>query len=99
MHRKSLEASEGKGVLRQSNGLPCRTIKSAPLISKGNFPACRTALIALSLGACGQVNTLSYAITTDRETGCQYISVGSGITPRISSDGKTHMGCREGAGK
>ena len=35
-------------------------------------------------------------VIRDNETGCQYIRIGS-ITPRISPDGKTHMGCREGA--
>ena len=34
----------------------------------------------------------------DHGTGCQYLSVGwSSITPRIASDGKTHMGCRDAA--
>ena len=31
---------------------------------------------------------------TDARTGCQYLSAGgSGIVPRVDTDGKTHMGC------
>jgi hypothetical protein len=37
---------------------------------------------------------------TDNATGCQYLgygasSNGKALTPRIASDGKSHMGCRE----
>jgi hypothetical protein len=31
---------------------------------------------------------------TDKSTGCQYLSDGRGLTPRISAAGKTHMGCK-----
>lgn len=31
---------------------------------------------------------------TDKLTGCEYLSDGRGLTPRIAADGKTHMGCK-----
>jgi hypothetical protein len=30
----------------------------------------------------------------DNATGCQYISHGQSLSPRIAADGKTHMGCK-----
>lgn len=30
----------------------------------------------------------------DTTTGCEYLSDGRGLTPRIAADGKTHMGCK-----
>lgn len=37
-------------------------------------------------------------IYTDYETGCQYLDHNSAyraLTPRIASDGKSHMGCKD----
>ena len=37
-------------------------------------------------------------IYQDKATGCQYVaadSLHSALTPRIASDGKTHMGCKD----
>lgn len=31
---------------------------------------------------------------TDNASGCQYLTFGSSITPRMEADGKTHMGCK-----
>ena len=55
-------------------------------------------LAMLALAGCGEIPASSYMITTDKDTGCQYISSVSahgsnGIAPRIAADGKTHMGC------
>ena len=30
----------------------------------------------------------------DTTTGCEYLSDGRGLTPRIAADGKTHMACK-----
>ena len=32
-------------------------------------------------------------IHVDAATGCMYVSYGSGLSPRIAPDGKTHIGC------
>jgi hypothetical protein len=33
-------------------------------------------------------------LAQDNATGCQYLSREHALTPRISADGKTHMGCK-----
>lgn len=40
--------------------------------------------------------TLDPMLYQDRATGCEYLSTGqfNTLTPRISADGKTHMGCK-----
>lgn len=36
-----------------------------------------------------------FSIMTDHGSGCQYLTkLFAGLTPRIDSDGVTHMGCR-----
>lgn len=37
------------------------------------------------------------ALYTDTKTGCQYVSNGNGLVPRVAEDGITHLGCRRGA--
>lgn len=42
------------------------------------------------------------SVYTDKHTGCQYIgqrNSSAGITPRIATDGKTHMGCTRSASR
>lgn len=36
-------------------------------------------------------------ITKDPLTGCEYVGGAGGMHPRIGTDGKTHMGCGQGA--
>jgi len=51
----------------------------------------------LALAGCNDTGAVWLTAHTDAATGCQYIRAGQALTPRISSDGKTHMGCKEGA--
>ena len=65
-------------------------------------------LAMLALAGCGDDRPLDstdnhtegkrsgLTLRIDHGTGCQYLS-GISITPRIASDGKTHMGCRDAA--
>jgi hypothetical protein len=62
-------------------------------------------LAMLALAGCNMDSTDNHiegkrsgmSLLIDHGTGCQYLSVGRSLTPRIASDGKTHMGCRDAA--
>lgn len=57
-------------------------------------------VLALALAGCfskasaGRVFS-EPTVLKDWETGCEYLSWSSSITPRIDSDGLSHRGCRK----
>lgn len=63
----------------------------------------RILILAALLAGCGDPRTADHGESVDpiryqdRETGCMYLTTGqyNALTPRIASDGKTQMGCRE----
>jgi hypothetical protein len=62
-------------------------------------------LAMLALAGCGDMDSTDnhvegkqsgFTLLIDHGTGCQYLESRT-LTPRIASDGKTHMGCRDAA--
>lgn len=60
----------------------------------------RILILALLLTGCGPSPSVTrgtsedLVVFNDRDTGCQYVRGGYGLTPRIAADGRTHMGCK-----
>lgn len=61
------------------------------------------ACLMVALAGCGaraeamESGRYDLRLTVDQVTGCEYLTYGgSGITPRIAADGKTHIGCHRG---